>query len=87
MSCYPEKHTSPELFSMKVIIDFNETGLTCQDFNSRNWLEDKILDKEPFIVGKEIYIDRPTHTTATEFFEVVLVSKDLLVVKHCGGVS
>lgn len=72
---------------MEIIIDFSDNGLTDKDFNGRKNLENLLLNQLGNIRNNELYIDRPTHSCAIEFFEIIIKTKNLLVVKHCGGVS
>lgn len=74
---------------MKIIIDFNNSGLSEKDFISRNVLEELINNQLTQFdeIGDEFHIDGPTHSDAIEFFKIIFIEYDkLLVLQHFGGV-
>lgn len=74
---------------MKLYIDWNDLGFTLSDFKGmKNLLALVQLQIMPWNrVGDEIQIDRPTHSSAIEFFEITELGTDLIKLKHTGGIT
>ncbi len=70
---------------MKIYINFNDSGFTLSDFKGMRNFETLLLNclKEQRLVNdNELLIDRQTHSTACEFFEITEIH-----LKHKGGIT
>ncbi len=70
---------------MEIRIDFSDSGFTLSDFKGMRNFETLLFNciKEARLTNdKQLLIDRQTHSTACEFFEITAIH-----LKHKGGIT